>query len=372
VTYTAYLALAGWAWFLYGFGAMLTLLVDEQGISRTVGGLHLTAQALGGLVSGLLVAPVVRRVRRRGALILGAALIVTGIALLLVGAPTALTLCAALVLGTGGSLSIIAINPVLIQHHGAAGAAVISEANAVAAGVGLIAPLAVGAGIRAGLGWRPALLVTAAVMTVVAWRVRGLPRPTASLDAGLPPRGSDAGRLPAAIWPLMAVIVLCVGVEFSMTTWTAELLRREIGMADSAATAGVSAIVAGMALGRLLLSRLALRWHPRHLLFAAIGVALCGWGLLWAASSPGPAVAGLILAGLGIGGHFPLGLSLMLAHAHGQQDKASGALSIGVSAGIGLAPFALGALADATSVHTAFLVVPCLLVAAAGILAAVP
>lgn len=372
VTFSAYLSLTGWAWFLYGFGAMLPLLVDEQGISRTVGGLHVTAQACGGLIAGALVAPTVRRVRRRGAVIIALLLIVVGIALLSVGAPTGLTLVAALVLGTGGSLSITVINPILIQHHADAGSAAISEANAVAAGVGLISPLAVGAGIQAGLGWRPALLVTAAVMLVAVWWFARVVRPEPALDAGLPPRGKGPGRLPREIWPLMTVVVLCIGVEFSMTTWTAELLRRDIGLSDSAAAKGVSAIVAGMAVGRLLLSRMALRLPPKPLLYAAIGVAVAGWLLLWTASSPGQAVAGLVLAGLGIGGHFPLGLSLMLAHAHGQQDQASGALSIGVSAGIGLAPFALGALADATSVHTAFLVVPGLLVVAIGVLAAVP
>ncbi len=372
VTFSAYLTLTGWAWFLYGFGAMLPLLVDEQGISRTLGGLHVTAQACGGLIAGALVAPAVRRVRRRGAVIIALLLIVVGIALLSVGAPTALTLFAALVLGTGGSLSITVINPILIQHHADAGSAAISEANAVAAGVGLISPLAVGAGIQAGLGWRPALLVTAAVMLVAAWWFARVVRPEPAVDAGLPPRGSGPGRLPREIWPLMAVVVLCVGVEFSMTTWTAELLRQDIGLSDSSAAKGVSAIVAGMAVGRLLLSRLALRWPPRPLLYLAIGVAVAGWLLLWTASSPGQAVAGLVLAGLGIGGHFPLSLSLMLAHAHGQQDQASGALSIGVSAGIGLAPFALGALADATSVHLAFLVVPGLLVVAVGVLVAAP
>ncbi len=372
VTFSAYLALTGWAWFLYGFGAMLPLLVDEQGISRTLGGLHVTAQACGGLIAGALVAPAVRRVRRRGAVIIALLLIVVGIALLSVGAPTALTLFAALVLGTGGSLSITVINPILIQHHADAGSAAISEANAVAAGVGLISPLAVGAGIQAGLGWRPALLVTAAVVLVAAWWFARVVRPEPAVDAGLPPRGSGPGRLPREIWPLMTVVVLCIGVEFSMTTWTAELLRQDIGLSDSSAAKGVSAIVAGMAVGRLLLSRLALRWPPRPLLYLAIGVAVAGWLLLWTASSPGQAVAGLVLAGLGIGGHFPLSLSLMLAHAHGQQDQASGALSIGVSAGIGLAPFALGALADATSVHLAFLVVPGLLVVAVGVLVAVP
>ena len=376
VTITAYLSLAGWAWFLYGFGAMVPLLIDDQGVSRTVGGLHLTAQASGGLISGLLVTTLVRRWSRRVTLQLAGVAILLGIGLLLVGRPTALTLTAALVMGFGGSLSIICLNPILIEHHHSHGPAALSEANAVAAAVGLIAPLAVGAGVRAGLGWRPALVVTTVLIGVSVLRfgghLGGIPRPTPAVDSSLPARGTDQRRLPSAFWLLMVVVVLCVGVEFCLTTWTTELLRREVGMSDSTAASGVSALVAGMAAGRWLISRLALRLTPRPMLFGTLALAALGWLGLWTAASPLIAFTVLVITGLGVGGHFPLGMSLLMGHAVGQQDKASGTLSVGISAGIGLAPFALGALADATSVHTAFLIVPELLAVAAVVLAVVP
>lgn len=369
VTFTAYTALAGWAWFLYGFGAMLPLLIDEQGISNTRGGLHLSAEAVGSLIAGLSATTIVRRFARRGALVLAAALVIAGTFLLTIGSPTAVTLAAVLVMGTGGSLTINTVNALLAQHHGMAAAAALSEANAVAAGVGLLAPLAIGACIGAGLGWRPALLVTAAVMAMMAWMVRRIPAPEASLDAGLPPR-SDGRRLPAAFWPLCVVVVTCVGVEFCTTTWTAELLRREVGLADAAAAAGVSAVVAGMTASRIVLSRVALRFRPRPLLFAALGVAVIGWVMLWTATSPTAAVAGLVVTGFGIGGQFPLGLALLMHAVPGQQDQASGALSVGIAVGVGAAPFALGALADALDLHLAFLVIPVLLTVAAIVLAA--
>ena len=70
-------------------------------------------------------------------------------------------------------------------------------------------------------------------------------------------------------------------------------------------------------------------------------------------------------------GQFPLGVSLVLAATPGQQDAASGRLSIGISASIGLAPFLLGALADSKSIRAAFLIVPALLGAALLLLTAV-
>ncbi|MBL8931595.1 MAG: MFS transporter [Kineosporiaceae bacterium] len=374
VTLTVYLALGGWAWFLYGFGAMVPLLVDEQGISRSVGGLHLTAQAAGALIAGLVVTGIVRRWNRRGTVQLAGGLILLGAGLLLAGRPTVLTLTALLVLGTGGSLAIICINPMVMEHHGRHGPAVLTEANAVAAGVGLIAPLAVGAGVRAGWGWRPALAVTAVLIGWVVLRLAGrwggVPRPVPAVDSGLPPRGSASRPLPAAIWPLMVLVVVCIGVEFCLTTWTTELLRGQVGMSDSAAATGVSALVGGMAAGRVVISRLARRWTPRVLLAASIAVAAVGWLGLWTAQDPAIALGWLVVTGVGVGGHFPLGLALVMSAARGQQDRASGRMSIGVALGVGLAPFALGALSDATSVHTAFLIVPALLAIAAAILVA--
>lgn len=364
LTYCVYTVLAGWAWFLYGFSAIVPLLVSAQGISQTVGGLHMTVQAVGGFIAGTSATSVVRRLTRRGTALLATGLVVAGTMLLLIGSPTAVTLSACVVIGTGGSLALNVMNPALAQHSGAAGPAALSEGNAVAAGMGLLAPLAVGAGVQLGLGWRPALLVTALLMAAAAVQVRRVPHPTAALDGVLPPRAAGAGRMPAAFWPLMWVVVIGVGVEFSVTTWTGALLQQTVGLSASASAAAVSAVVAGMALSRLVVSRLALRLRPRPILFGAYALTAAGWLVLWTAQSPEQAISGLVVTGLGIGGQFPLGLALMLASAPGQQDRASGALSVGIAIGIGVAPFALGALADVTDVRTAFLVVPVLLTAA--------
>jgi cyanate permease len=50
------------------------------------------------------------------------------------------------------------------------------------------------------------------------------------------------------------------------------------------------------------------------------------------------------------------------------RDRAVGVMSIGIGIAAGTGPFVLGALADATSTHQAFLVVPALMVGALGIL----
>ncbi len=160
-------------------------------------------------------------------------------------------------------------------------------------------------------------------------------------------------------------MLLCIGVEFCMTFWAADELRQRGGASPAAATAGVTAIVAGMFAGRLLGGRLALRVRPRPLLLAAVAVCLVGFGAFWFSTAPVPSLAGLAVVGLGIALQYPLGTVRAVAASGGRPDRAAGRLSVAAGLASGVAPFALGALADRTGTHTAFLLVPALLAAAA-------
>jgi hypothetical protein len=111
--------------------------------------------------------------------------------------------------------------------------------------------------------------------------------------------------------------------------------------------------------------RLALRFAVDHLLYGALALNAAGFGLFWLSTDPAAAVAGLLGCGLGVALYFPLGLSRAIAASDGQPDRASARVGIGAALASGAGPFGLGALADATSIHTAMLVVPGLLVVAA-------
>jgi MFS family permease len=97
-------------------------------------------------------------------------------------------------------------------------------------------------------------------------------------------------------------------------------------------------------------------------------IALIGWTGTWLAVSGWAALLGLFVTGLGLAAHYPIGATIVFAAAPGQEDQAAGLLSIGAGVAVGVGPFALGALADAFSIHLAFLVIPVLLVIAAGLL----
>ena len=155
-----------------------------------------------------------------------------------------------------------------------------------------------------------------------------------------------------------------------MTFWAADGLRDRAGASPAAATAGITAMPAGMFAGRLLGGRLALRVRPGRLLLGAVAVTLVGFAGFWSSRGPVPAVAGLAVVGLGIALQYPLGTVAGGRGQCGRPNRAAGRLSVaaGLSAS-GIAPFALGALADSIGTHSAFLLVPALLLgAAAGVL----
>jgi fucose permease len=265
------------------------------------------------------------------------------------------------VAGACGALIVNAHGPLLTDHHRSGGAAAIIEANAFAAGAGLLAPLVIGLAVQIGYGWRAGLLVTVVLFAAVGLVFRTTPVPAGPESAGTTP----PGRLPAAYWAAWLVIVLCVAVEFCLTIWSADLLVQRAGLTAGAATAGVTALVGGMTLGRLAGSPLSRRALADRLLLAALAVTAGGFAGFWLARTPAPALCGLLVVGIGVGLLVPLGITRAIAASGGRGDRATARASLGVGLAVGTGPFVLGALADAVGTHRAFLLVPVLLAVAA-------
>jgi len=360
-TWLTYGQLGVYGWFLYGFGPALTLLRDEQGFTRTVAGLHGTALAVGALLSALTVAALVSRFGRVTMIWTGLVIVCLGI--LLFTSLTALpaTLGGAFLCSFGGSYIVTCTATVLAALHGPSGPAAITEANAVAAGVGAVSPLAVGLAFALG-SWRPALLVLLPVVGLLAFLSRSVPLPA---DRG-PRRGDGAGtRLSRHFWVTWVVVTAGIAVEFCLALWAADMLAQRTTLTAAGASAAVTALVAGMCVGRVVGGRLALRLPVDRLLYGAIVLNAFGFAVFWLSTDAALAVLGLLGCGLGVALYFPLGLSRAIAASDGQPDRASARVGIGAAVASGAGPFLLGALADATTIHTAMLVVPGLLVVAA-------
>jgi predicted MFS family arabinose efflux permease len=376
-TWLIYAQLSLYAYFLYAFAPTVTLLRDEEHVRDTVAGLHGTAYAVGVIAVGMAGARILDAIGRGRALWLFLAALCVSIAIYASVPVLAVTLVGALLCGAAASGVTITVGAALVARHGPAAPAAITEANALAAAAGLVGPLAVGAAVHLGYGWRPAVLVIIVLIGVLFvirrvfhWR-SAIPDYAQRQNAAgpAPQTGSPAVRttrrpLGRQFWLGWTVVVLCVSIEFSMTLWSAQLLRDRSGAGSALAATGVTAIVGGMFVGRTLGSRLARRYRLDALLLSAFAVTAVGFGMFWIATVPFVAFAGLAITGLGIALHYPLGLSRTIGAAVGQADRASSIATLGTGIAIGVAPFLLGFLNDRITVRYAFLLVPLFLLLA--------
>lgn len=371
ITWLTYAQLGLWGFFLYGFGPVVPLLRDEQGTSAAVAGLHSTGIAAGALLGGAIFPPVARRLGRGRAIWLGLAGVAAGAAALGLLHPLPATIAAVAVIATFGMIVISGVSVVLTARHGDAAPAALTEANAACAGMGILAPLVIGATVDAGLGWRPVMAVEVGLIALVAlaaltFRVR-LPHAAPAAAAADDPIGvaASAVRLPRAYWIAWVLMAVTGSIEVCLSLWTADVLRSHAGLSAGGASAAIAAIVCGMFAGRLAGGRIALRWPPVPLLLAALGVSLAGFALFWTAPVGWLAVTGLVVLGLGNALHYPLAISIALAVAGPAADKAAGWSSYSMGVGFGIAPVALGWVADGVGPHLAFLLLPGFIAAAA-------
>lgn len=382
-TWLIYLQLALWGYFNYGFGPVVPLLRDEQGTSAAMAGLHSTAIAAGAVAGGALYPVLSRRYGRGPVLWACQAVIAAGVlGFVFLPAHFPVTIALTALIAVAGIAAIGGIVSALSEHHGAAGPAAISEANAAACAAGLIAPLVIGATMRAGLGWRTGMGVLVLLIALVAAlafvkRVRipsGLPDRVpaeAAAAVGVPAAGAGAvaraaaARLPGAYWLAWGMMTVTGAVEVVLSMWAASVLRDQVGLSAGAATAVMSAVVGGMFAGRLAGARIALRLPAIPLYLGALAVSLAGFAVFWTAGSAVAAVTGLIVIGLGNAMHYPVAISLAVAAAPGQADRAAGVAAYSMAVSFGAGPLLLGLVADQVGAHTAFLLIPVLIAGAA-------
>lgn len=368
VTWLIYAQLACYSYFFYGYRPVVPLLRDEYQVSNTVAALHGTAAAVGSIIGGFLLPFVVRRLGRGRTMWLGLAGLAVGAAMLVSAPGIAVSLAAMVWAAVSVTLISALAMATLSDHHGDAGTAAITEANGLAVIAGFLAPLVIGGAVSIGWGWRPGIAVAVVIIVVtatVAWRT-GIRVPEA---APRPARSGAGSGVPGRYWLVWGVVLAQTGVEFAVSMWGSDQLRGHAGMTPGAAAAAVSAMVAGIVVGRLAGGALALRVSTPRLLLAAIGVTTAGFAVFWLSTAALVAVAGLMVAGLGMALLWPLGVSLAIAASDGQPDLATARLSYAVGIASGGAPFVLGAFSDAVGTHRAFLLVPVLLaVAATGVI----
>ncbi len=363
LTWLVYVQLTLYAYFLYGFGPSVNLLRHDLGVSRALGGLHGTALAGGAVIAGLTGRWAVTRFGRGRVLWFGIGGLCVGIVGYCSATVLPLTLLGALVAGTCGSWVVNTANAALMEEHGPRGPGALAEGNALAALVGAVAPLVVGACVGIGVGWRAGVLVTLVLAVAAAFVFRGVQLPAPHpIDPADHPDGAHS--LPRAFWITWGVLVCTIGVEFCLSLWASDLLGSRDRLSPGVATAVWSGLLVGVAASRFVGGRLTAHLPVDTVLIGALVTLFVGFAIFWLTTVAWLAAVGLFIAGMGLGVQYPLTIGRAIAAAGGRSDLASARASLGAGLAVGLGPFLLGALADRYGSHTAFLMVPVLILLA--------
>lgn len=371
ITLTCYAMVGAYAFFLYFVGPVTPLIADELGVGLQLAGTTSLMVATGLIASGVAGPAAVRRLGRGRTALACAAVLAIG-ALALAAAPAFWAVLVTVACATlAGAVLMNVSTATLNDRHGDAAPAAITEGQAIAAWLGLVAPLLIGAMVAIGLGWRAGAVGVAAVAVALVVVLLSMRAPLADgADPGSPDRPGVAGPAPRFgslfVWSL-AGIVAAAGAEFSLNFWGGVLIAGNTGADLATTTACLSALVGGIAIGRTAGSALTRRFEARPLVLSSLGLATGGFLVVWLSPWLWLAVAGLLVTGLGLALLFPLMVSLAMFHGRARSDRAAAVISIVVGTSIGTAPFVLAALAGWLGVGRAFFIVPLLL--AGGVLA---
>lgn len=355
-TVLAYAAIACLAFWIYAFGPALTLLRAELGFSYTLLGVYSAVWSGGAALSGALFPLLAGRLPRAALLWSSAAGTVAGAGLFALGRGTGPTLAGAAVLGLAGTTLLTVAQAVLSDRHGARRDRALAEANTGAGVCAVLAPLALGALAAGPAGWQGAFALPVLGLLALALRYRRVPLPPQASRHG----GQGRGRLPLACWLFAGLVAAGMGAEFCLVYFGAEQLV-DGGLSATAAATAMSGFYLGILAGRVG-GAVATRRPGRTvvLLHASLATTAVGFVLFWLAAHPAVAVAGLLVAGLGIANLYPLSLALTLGAAGSREDQANARTQLLGGLLVVVAPYLLGSLADRVGLTAAFAVVPVL------------
>ncbi|MFM8894674.1 MAG: MFS transporter [Actinomycetales bacterium] len=342
-------------WFVYAFGASLTLVRDDQGASRVAISVLSVSLALGGVVGSMLAPRVVRRLGRGNLLRASSTGYVIAVLLYASGGPLWLIAIGPFLGSLANGFASVGASAFLQERQGSAAQASITEANLVAAVCSILGTIAIGIAATTAFGWQGGMLLL--IPAVVALElVRG--RRAADFDLGVATERHSLGPLPGLMWWSILTVIMLFSIEFCLLLWGADLLRARGGLDAAAASSAIAAIGGGIILGRLVGSRL-LRFVPsERALLGSVILAGLGFTWLWFTAEGAVMILALTITGVGMGLHSPLGIARTMRASGGQPDRAAGLVNAGMAVTSGIAPFALAGLADGWGVHQAFLLLP--------------
>ncbi|MFD3651118.1 MFS transporter [Streptomyces cyaneofuscatus] len=352
------------------FATRVPWIQDHAGVSAGQLGLALAFPAIGASIAMPLAGRISHRFGARTAL--RGLLALWTLALILPAlAPNLLTLCAVLfVYGATAGMSDVAMNALGVEVENRLDKSIMSGLHGMWSVGALIGSAAGTVAAHVGADARLHHTLAALVLTALGLLAcRGVLDLRSEPDEEPPPRFT----LP----PKSALIIGAVGfcavfAEGASLDWSAVYLRDVLGSSDGVAAASTTAFALTMAVARLAGDRIVDRFGAVRTV--RVGGALATLGGLLVVFSPSPAAAmgGFGLLGLGVAVVVPLAFAAAGRSGPNPSQAIAGVATITYTSSL-IAPSAIGALAETTTLVVSFGVVAALafgLVVGAGVLRA--
>ena len=270
------------------------------------------------------------------------------------GRSPAVTIAGIFLMGCIGTLILSIYPAILDEEMGARSPVGISEANTIASLFAGLAPLLVGFLVQKAVGWRPAVVLIAAVsLSLGVWLLLRFGSSPQSASARKIP-AKQTGKLPGMYWIWWLALMLGIAVEYCIIYWGADYVEKVLGFSKNTATQSVSLFMAGMIIGRFFGSRLLERVPPMKLISGSISLSVFGFALFWSGISPLLGLVGLMLLGLGGANLYPVLVSMAIASAGELKAEAGARATLATGTAILFLPLVLGIVSDKMGIRLAY------------------
>jgi predicted MFS family arabinose efflux permease len=345
------------AYLAYGqsvLGPSLPFIRAERGYDYNQTSLHLVLFALGSLLAGLFGARFITRFGLSAATWGSSVFLLVGYVIISVGQNIFPTTFGCLISGFFASISLQATQTILTNRHGPRRAIAITEANIAASIAATTAPFLVSSFERIGITWRGGIYIMVVLLLVVWPLARQISFGAGQAGPSQAKLAPEQGQLPRLFW-LFALALSCgTAVEWSITYWGGDFLEKSVGLLRVDATSLMSLFFLAMLIGRVVGSRLTLRFQSQQLLLAAYLLTLVGFLAFWQGKTVWLNVAGLFVSGLGIANFYPMGITSALSIAVAKPVTASARAGTFVALSVLIVPTLLGSLASVHGIAKAF------------------
>ena len=351
-----------------GFGPALPLLQEAQGTSAAVAGLHGTALGLASIIAGYIAAPLSHRYGRYKSIWIGLAIFNIGALSFVIFPSPWQTIPSILIAGIGITTIINNAFLYIAHHYGENAPRATAQANGISSSFFLLGNFLIGMIASTSFNWRLGLLVSLP-FTFLLYFLMGRHHSPEHIPDN---EGQQRGSLPLRYWIGWFGLLFTISAEFSISFWSAALLRERTDLNAAFSTTLVLAFPLGMAIGRLIGTSVAPKIGIDRRLQIVLSMQALGFTLFWLSGQPLFSFVALLIAGLGTSVQFPLTSLRLLNFGGDKPDLAMGKSGFAAGIAIGGAPLLLGFLADHFGIVQAFLIVPVAIALAFTIVTFVP